>query len=166
MSTDPAINAEAITALYDAFTDMARRSALFDRTSTHESRNEPGIKLTLEVLMGPIRCVGRASGLASTSGRLEFTLRIRGPRASEPDDATERAILYAAVWLMTAINQDYELERVQATVAGMVQCVDVLGMHGDPLGMEPGWLEQNGAQYRAAVITVGVILNDVFPQGA
>lgn len=165
MSTEPAVNAEAIAALYDAFTDMARASGLFDRTAEHESRNEPGQRLTLEVLMGPIRCVGRVSGLASTSARIEFTLRIRAPRAAEPDAATERAVLYAAMYLMTAINEDYELAHVQATVAGIVECVDVLGMYGEPLAMEPGWLEQNGAQYRAAAITVGVILADVFPQG-
>lgn len=165
MSTDPVINAEAISALYDAFTDMAKSSGLFDRTPAHESRSEPGTRLTLETLMGPIRCVGRTSGLASTSARAQFTLRIRAPRASEPDDDTERAILYAAVWLMTAINEDYELRHVQDTVAGLVQCVDVLGMYGEPLSSEPGWLEQNGAEYRAIAVTVGVILNDVFPQG-
>lgn len=160
----PTMTAEVIAALYDSLVDMAKRSGLFDGgTADHESRNTPE-RLSCEVLMGPLKAVGRASGLNASSARQEFTVRVRGPRMAEPDGATDRAILYAAVYMMTAIHQDLDLDEVNNLVPGFVRNVDVLGSAGDPIGMTPGWLNQSGAPYRVAEITVGIILNNVFPQ--
>jgi hypothetical protein len=164
MSVTPQMTAEVISALYDALVDMAKRSGLFDGgTADHESRSTPE-RLSCEVLMGPLKAVGRASGLSASSARQEFTIRVRGPRMAEPDGETDRSILYAAVYMMTAIHQDLDLDEVGEVAAGMVRNVDVLGTAGDPIGMQPGWLQQSGAPYRVAEVTVGIILNDVFPQ--
>jgi len=42
----------------------------------------------------------------------------------------------------------------------------LLGAFGDPLKFEPGWLDPNGSPYRVGELTLPLILNDVFPQGA
>lgn len=162
----PVMTAKIIAALYDALLDMAKRSGLFDGgTTDHEARNAP-VELSCEVLMGELACIPRGSGLGASSGRQEFTLRVRAPRMETPDSKTERAILYAGAYLMAALNADFDLDDVSEIAAGFVRMVDVLGAYGDPLRMEPGWITQSGSPYRVAVITFGIILNDIFPQGA
>ena len=48
--------------------------------------------------------------------------------------------------------------------AGLVRCVDLLGMYGTPMQMTPGWLEADSAPFRVAEITLPVVLNDMWIQ--
>jgi hypothetical protein len=164
MAITPVLTQQVIKLLYTALGDIAKQSNLFDRVDDHESRNPPGRGLTALVLMGGFEPVGRGSGLQSTTGRLEFTVRIAGPRMAAPDGKTDQAVLYAAAFLMAAFNADLDLDEVVPD--GLVRCVDVLGMYGSALRMQPGWITDSEGQYRVAELTVPLILNDVFPQGA
>lgn len=164
MAITPVLTQQVIELLYTAVGDIAKQSGLFDRVDDHEPRNPPGRGLTCQVLMGAFEPVGRGSGLQVTSARMEFTVRISAPRMQSPDGKTDRAVLYAATYLMAAYNAELDLDEV--TPDGLVRCVDVLGMYGDALHMEPGWITDSEGNYRVAELTVPLILNDVFPQGA
>lgn len=164
MAISPVLTQQVIALLYTAVGDVARQSNLFDRVDDHDSRNPPGRGLTCQVLMGAFEPVGRASGLSVTAARMEFTVRIAAPRMQSPDGKTDQAVLYAAAYLLAVYNADFDLDEV--TPDGLVRCVDVLGMYGDPLRIEPGWITDSELPYRVADITVPLILNDVFPQGA
>jgi hypothetical protein len=159
MPLDPA----HITAIYDALGDMAKKSGLFGPVTDHEALNPPGKGLTCSVLLGPLEPAARASGLATTSARLEFTLRIQAPRSSQPQGQIDRDVLNAAVTLIAALSADFALTGVPDS---LVRNVDIFGAYGPGLGFKPGWITQGETPYRMGDVTVPLILNDVFPQVA
>jgi hypothetical protein len=159
MALDPA----AIVSIYDALMSHSQALGIFQQTVDHEPRSMPGPKLTCAVLLGDFGPAPRGSGLASTSARLEFSVRIYSPAMATPDGARDRDVLSAACQLMAAYSGDFEFENVPE---GLIRNVDLLGAYGDPLKAQPGWLQQDGGYYRIEEITVPLILNDVFAQVA
>lgn len=157
-----AFNADDITALYDALQSNALTLGLFDKVGDHEPSNAPGKGLTAAVMMGDLGPTPRGSGLASTSARLEFSIRIYGPRLKTPRPNVDRDLLAATVLLIGQYSADFELVNVPD---GLVRCIDLLGAYGEPVNAKPGWLTQDGSPYRIQEITVPLILNDVWPQG-
>jgi hypothetical protein len=157
-----AFGPDAITALYDALQSNALTLGLFDAVDDHEPANPPGKGLTAAVMMGDLGPAPRGSGLASTSARQEFAIRIYGSRLKTPRSNVDRDILAATVALIGQYSADFELVNVPD---GLVRCIDLLGAWGEPLNAKPGWLTQDGSPYRIQEITVPLILNDVWPQG-
>jgi len=159
MPLDPA----HILALYRAVGDKARATGLFQDVIDHESDNPPGRALTCSVIVGPLEPVGAASGLSIASARLEFTVRMEAPRTAKNPGETDRALLFAGVSVMAGYIGDFELVGVPD---GLVRNVDMFGAHGNGLSFKPGWFPQGEVAYRMADVTVPLILNDVFSQGA
>jgi hypothetical protein len=157
-----AFNADAITALYDALQSNALTLGVFDSVDDHEPVNPPGKGLTAALMMGDLGPAPHGSGLASTSARLEFAIRIYGPRLKTPRSNVDRDLLAATVLLIGQYSADFELVNVPD---GLVRCIDLLGAYGEPVNAKPGWLTQDGSPYRVQEITVPLILNDVWPQG-
>lgn len=159
-----ALDPSHILALYDALKDKAKALKLFPGGVTGaESDNPPGQGVALTVMVGPLTPLPRASGLAETSVRLEFTVRITMPRTAKTNEETDRALLYAGATLMTAFSGDFQLLNVPGQ---LVRNVDLLGAYGAGLQMHPGWVHQGEVPYRMADITVPLILNDTLAQGA
>lgn len=156
-----ALDPQHITAIYDALQDKARALKLFRSINGAEPLNPPTSGLSYSLMFGKLGPARRASGLASTSGRLEFTARVEAPRTSQTQEQTDKALLYAVVSLMVAYSGDFELADVPD---GLVQSIDLLGAYGTPMEAIGGWITQGEVPYRMADMTLAVILNDVFPQ--
>lgn len=158
------LDGPAVIALYDALMSHAMSLKLFEAVTDHEPPNPPGGGLHCAIMLGPLEPI-RSSGLAATSGRLEFQARIYSPRYSLSNSAIDRKILQAATTLMSAYSGDFDL-LTGNVAAGLVRNIDLLGSYGTPLRGTPGWLVQDGAPFRVYEISLPLILNDVFGQVA
>lgn len=135
----------------------ALASGRFDRVNRHEPKSAPGNGLSAAIWVQSLRPVATASGLASTSARLELSERVYVGMLAEPQDDIDTRILEAIDTLMAAYSGDFDL-------GGLVRNVDLLGEHGDPLSADAGYLEQDKKLYRVMVITLPLIINDLWGQ--
>jgi len=159
------LDAAAILAVYDSLKSHAQSLKLFQAVTEHEPLNPPAGGLSCAILLGPLTPLSGGSGLAATSGRLEFHVRIYAHRSQYPSARIERDVLGAACTLMGAYSADFEL-LIGNIASGLVRDIDLLGRYGAPLSMTPGWLAADGAPFRIADITLPLILNDIFGQVA
>jgi hypothetical protein len=141
----------------DALVSHAATSGYFGRVNKHEPKNAPGNGLTAAIWAQHIRPY--KSGLASTTVRVEWRLRIYTSMLSEPQDAIDPAMLAATGALMAAYSAGFTLD-------GLVRSVDLLGESGVPLQAQAGYLPIDNKMYRFMDITVPVVINDVFDQSA
>jgi hypothetical protein len=149
----------AVRTLLDEIVSHAASLGVFDRVASHEPKNAPGSGLSCSVWADAIAPLARASGLASTSGRIAFSVRIYSSMLAEPQDDKDREILTATSALMGAYSGDF-------TLGGNVRAVDLLGMYGTPLSAKAGYLNQDGKLFRVMEITLPVICNDMWDQVA
>ena len=129
----------------------------FDRVNRHEPKSAPGNGLTAAIWVQNLRPVAAASGLTSTSARLELSVRVQMGMLAEPQDEIDTRILVAVDALMAAYSGDFEL-------GGQIRNVDLLGALGDPLAADAGYLEQDSKLYRVVVISLPIIVNDLYVQ--
>lgn len=158
------LDAAAVTAIYGALLSHAQQLRLFETVDDHEPLNPPGAGLSCAIMLGPLEPV-RASGLAATSGRLEFQVRVYSPRLALPASGIDRKMMQAVTTLMNAYSGDFDL-LTGNVAAGLVRNIDLLGAYGVPLRGQPGWLVHDGAHYRVYEITLPLILNDIWSQSA
>lgn len=161
-----AIDAVVIKAIYSALRSHAQETALFMAgTVSHEPLSPPpGGGLSVAVMRGPLSPI-RAGGLAATSARLEFTVRIYSSRLREPADDIDPEVLNAECALMASYSAGFDLE-ADGIPEGLIRMIDLLGAYGNGLASTPGWLNQDGSPQRVVDITVPLILNDAFAQEA
>lgn len=145
--------------LINAVSSPAAASGHFDAVQGHEPKSAPGNGLLLAVFLSGILPVARASGLATTSARVELTARIYKPFLSQPEDLIDPAIGDAANDLMLAYSADFDL-------AGLARNVDLLGAHGAPLGGRAGYQKVDTTTYRVFDIVIPIIVNDAWAQEA
>lgn len=147
-----------LRAIRDMVVTHALESGYFERVNTHEPKNSPGNGISAAIWvrsLGPVK----TSGLAQTSGLLVFNIRVTNNMLAEPQDEIDANLLDAVSGLMNLYSGDFEL-------GGNVRNVDLLGMAGVPMSMETGYLNQDGKMLRAMVITLPLIVNDVWSQVA
>jgi hypothetical protein len=145
-----------VSSLLDAVQSHALASGVFDRVTGHEPKSAPGSGVTAAVWaqsIGPVP----SSGLASTSVRVEFMVRIYQSMLSEPQDAIDPAVLTAVDVLMAAYTGDF-------TLGGLVRQVDLLGNSGQGLSAQAGYLTQDQRTYRVVDVTLPIIVNDLWQQ--
>jgi hypothetical protein len=163
MAATSTLDPATVLAIYQAVLSQAQASGNFDASTDHDSLNPPGQGASASLIVQSLEPIGRASGLASTSGRLEFVLRIEMPREAQPSGQSEKTLICAVVAFMAACTAGFELPAVPE---GIVRCIDLLGMYGEPLKAVFGWFDHSEGRYRGAEITVPIILNDIFVQSA
>lgn len=146
-----------VTGILDALVSHAMASGLFERVNGHEPASAPGHGLTAAAWADSIAPVPAASGLAATSARVVFNVRIYTSMLAEPADAIDPNMLAAVDQLMTAYSGDFEL-------GGAVRNVDLLGQTGTPLSAQAGYLQQDGTLYRVMTLVLPVLVNDVWEQ--
>lgn len=149
----------AYQALVDAVASAASASGYFDSIQGHEPKSAPGNGLTFAVFLSGLSPVATASGLAATSARLELTGRIYKPFKSEPEDLIDPNVAEACDAIMTTLSGDFDL-------GDAARNVDLLGAHGTPLGARAGYQKIDATMYRALDITIPIIINDAWVQGA
>jgi hypothetical protein len=147
------------TGMLDSIVSHAMRLGLFERVNTSEPKNSPGNGLTAAVWLQMLGPVPVGSGLASTSARVEFMLRIYSNMLAEPQDAIDPEILAALDVLMGAYSGDFDL-------GGTVRNVDLLGAHGVGLSAVAGYLAVDNKMFRVVDLTLPLIVNDVWDQVA
>jgi len=157
-------SAEWLNQLNDGIVSYMAGLGHFERVNNHEVNPEPGNGLTASVWPLMLRPV-QSSGLRISSALIVENLRIYGSLISEPRDDIDPPILAAAGDLMAKFHDDFDFDGL--TVGSItVRNVDLLGMEGEPLRMDTGYLQIGEASvYRICDIKVPIILNDVWTQG-
>ncbi|MGW0587460.1 hypothetical protein [Streptosporangium sp. NPDC002607] len=145
------------TTILDGITSHALALGLFERVNSHEPKNAPGNGLTAAVWVDSIAPVPTGSGLASTSARLVFNVRIYTGAEQEPADAIDPNMLAATDALMSAYSGDF-------TLGGSVRNVDLLGQAGTSLSAQAGYIQHDSKLLRVMTLVVPVIVNDVWEQ--
>jgi hypothetical protein len=149
-----------IRGVLDAIQSHALASGYFDAVNGNEPKSPPDTSgLTCAVWVEQIGPARGGSGLASTSTRLGFYVRLYTGMLTEPADAIDPNLMTALDALMAAYSGDF-------TLAGLVREVDLLGAYGDPLGARAGYLVESGTEFRVMTITLPVIVNDLWDQEA
>lgn len=136
----------------------ASTSGYFDLVQAHEPKSMPGTGLTYAVFLAGMGTARGASGLASTSARIELNGRIYKPFMTEPEDLIDPALAEACDALFTAYSEDFDL-------GGHARNVDVFGAHGNPLQVRAGYQKVDQNTYRVFDITIPIIVNDAWNQG-
>jgi hypothetical protein len=147
-----------IAGILNQVVSHAMASGLFERVNAHEPKSAPGNGLSAAVWVDTIGPV-RSSGLAATSGRLALMVRVYTSMLAEPADAVDPNLVAAVDALLAAYSADFDL-------GGTVRCVDLLGQAGEPLSARAGYLQQDNRLYRVMTITLPLIVNDLWTQGA
>lgn len=134
----------------------AASSGLFDLVNQHQPRSAPGHGLS--VAIWPDDITPARSGLASTSVRLPFFVRIYSPIVQDPPDMIDPNLLAATVKLMTAYAGDFTLD-------GLARAIDLHGSDGPPFAARAGHARfTDGTVFRIMTITVPILFNDVWEQ--
>lgn len=148
-----------ILGITDAVVSHAMTSGRFETINGHEPKNAPSTGgLTAAVWSERVTPV-RSSGLDTLSVLLVFNVRIYASAVSEPPDAIDPDMLAAVDDLCAAYTGDF-------TLGGLVRHVDLLGIHGQPLDVRAGYLQQDGLLYRVLTISLPVIVNDLWEEVA
>jgi hypothetical protein len=146
-----------VAGLFAGVESHAKATGLFGSTSRHEPKRTPGKGLTLALWVQEITPIAAASGLAATSGRVEFRVRIYQPMLREPVDAIDPDVLAAVDKMMTLYSGDF-------TLGDRIRNVDLLGQHGAPLQARAGYLEIGGTPLRVMDVWLPLIINDLWGQ--
>jgi len=138
----------------------AMTSGRFERVNGHEPLNPPGNGLTLAAWSDYIGPVPSTSGLAATTARVVFMVRVYSPAMQLPQDNIDPNLDAAVDALLTAYSGDFEL-------GGQVRNIDLLGQAGTAMSAQAGWVTYpDGAFFRTKTITLPVLVNDAWTQSA
>lgn len=143
--------------IYDGLLSHAASLGLFQQVSGYEPKAAPLGGLHGALWLAEVGPATQRSGLTSTSVRLVWNFRIGQDMMKEPQDETDRVILVATAALMAAYSGDFTLD-------GELMEIDLLGSTGYPLSGKAGYLQQDQKMYRVMVISIPMIVNDVFTQ--
>jgi len=155
--TTPTGNEEWIDDIYDAVVSDVQRSGYFDKVNKHEPKRAQRTGLTAAIWVQSLEPLGTISGLASTSGRLVFTLRMYQNALLEPQDMIDPMMIKAVANLMRRYHDDFDFE-------GTIRNVDLLGAFGVALSAISGYLDIDGTMFRIMDMNIPCIVNDIWPQ--
>jgi len=141
----------------NALVSHAAASGHFARVNEHEPKNAPGGGITAALWAQEI--TPYRSGLAATTVRVEWRLRLYTNMLMDPPDRIDPALLKATTAMMARYSAGF-------TLGGLVRMVDLLGASGRPLSARAAYLSIDKAMYRVMDITLPVVLDDAFTQEA
>ena len=148
-----------ILSLQDRLTSHALSTGYFDSVNETKIDEPTGSgNITCGIWADDIVPI-RSSGLASTSIRITFKIRLFSSTEASPESYVERVMVEAASALFSAYSGDFEL-------GGDARVVDLLGQHGTSLACNAHYMNLSGIVYRVMDLTVPVLVNDVFDQTA
>jgi hypothetical protein len=150
-------NEEWLDDVMDAIVSDAQRSGYFDKVNKHEPKRKPQSGLTAAVWVQSIDPIPLISGLAATSARVVFTLRVYSNMLKEPQDGIDPQVMKAISNLMRRYHDDFDFE-------GAIRNIDLLGAHGIALAAQAGYLELDDAMFRIMDLTIPCLIDAVWPQ--
>lgn len=151
-----------ILTIRDALVSHAMTLGVFDTVNAHQPDAIPGQGLHCAFefdRMSP----ARSSGLSSTSMTVVFTASAYASLTQEPADDIDALVVGAADVLLAAYVGDF-------TLGGLVRMVDVRGSEQGGGGSGAGLVARGGyarvadQDVRVVVITVPLIVNDIYPE--
>lgn len=144
-----------LAAIRAAVESHALATGHLERSAGHEPENGPGQGVTAAVWVDEVQPVKSRGGLAATSALVILQIRLQTPVGG---DEVDPVLLAAADALMRSYSGDFDLD-------GTVSAVDLLGMAGSG-GMrgKAGYLPQDDQLYRVFVITLPLLVDDLFAQ--
>ena len=155
--TTPDASESWIDPIFDAVVSDAQMSGYFDKVNQHEPKRAPNTGVTCAIWVQSMEPIALISGLATTSGRIVFTLRMYSNMLKEPADAIDPNMMRAMSNLMRRYHDDFDF-------AGAIRNVDLLGAHGIPLSAVSGYLEIDKKEFRIVDLTIPCLINDIWPQ--
>lgn len=152
------INDESwIDPIFDAVVSDVQATGYFDLVNQFEPKRKPHTKMEAGVWLQHIQPIDRASGMAATSARLLFIVRMYKAMLSHPQSTIDPIMMKAASNIMRRYHDDFDF-------GGTIRNVDLLGQFGVGLDAQAGYLEIDGTNFRIMDIQVPCIVNDVWPQ--
>lgn len=148
-----------VKAILAAVVSDAEGLGLFEQVATHEPKNAPGNGLAAAVFLRDTVPVPGRSGLAVTSTRVTFDMRIYTNFLRKPEGQVDQDLLMALDRLMGRYSGDF-------TLGGLVAAVDLLGMAGTPLSASAGYTSIDKTTFRVAGITLPLLVDDLWGQAA
>lgn len=138
-----------------ALESHALKLGVFRRVNVQEPKNAPGQGLTCSIWLDEIRPA--RSGINSTSALVVYKARIQSDMLAKPLDDIDPRIATAVSAFIGAVTMDHRL-------GGLVRSVDIFGAEGIRLGGLMGYMNQDGREYRVFVLSIPLVVNDVWPQ--
>lgn len=150
-----AINSQA---LIDALASHALSIGHFDQVNQHEPKTAPNRGLTCAVWIDRIEPARGRSGLAMTSARVTFNVRIYQNFIKKPQDSIDPEVMEAADKLFEAYSGDFQL-------GDETRWIDLLGAtQGHPMFSQSGYINIDNVVMRVMTITVPVIVENAWTQ--
>lgn len=145
----------SLTSIVDACSSHAMKLGIFDTVNQHEPKSAPGNGVACAFWVDEIDPIPEASGLEATTARVALNVRIYMPMLQQPYDDIDPAIMEATSALLGEYSRSF-------TLSGLIRNVDLLGSHGDPLKARAGYLDQDKKLFRVMVITLPLVVNDLW----
>jgi hypothetical protein len=152
-------NQSAVLSLFNSAVSDIQQLGVFETVNQHEPKSAPQNGFVASVWMDSIMPVGRASGIAATSGVVTLMIRCYSSMLLQPVDNIDPGLMTAVATVLNAFSTGY-------TFSGTVRDVDLLGMYGRSLSAQAGYISIDNKMFRVMTITVPVVINDMFSQEA
>lgn len=147
----------AIDTVMSSVTSHALSLGIFRSVNSHEPKVAPGNGLRFAVWVQSLEPIAAASGLSSTSGYLVLQGRVYGNMLQKPEDDVDPRLTTAASTLIGAYTGDFNF-------GSTIRNVDLLGMYGQRLMAQAGYVTIGQNMYRVMTITVPLVVNDMWTQ--
>lgn len=154
-----AFDQTAIGDLYGQLVSTAKKLGGFETVIRHEPKAAPVSLPALAVWFASIGPARGVSGLAATSARCEFRARAYLNALAKPEDDIDPKLILVTSQLLAAFTGGF-------TLNGDVMEVDLLGAYGTPLEATAGYIQHDDHQFRVAELTIPVIIDGIWTQGA
>ena len=146
--------------LIDRIASVPMTTGYFDRVNQHEPKSKPGRGLTCAVWIDRIEPARARSGLAATSARVVFNVRIYTNMLQNPQDSIDPSVMIASDALFEGYSGDFDL-------GGSDRWIDLLGAtQGHPLFGQSGYINIDNVVMRVFTLTVPVIVENAWTQAA
>lgn len=138
-------------AIMSKLATIGQKSGLFVKVSKYEPRGQPGSKVTLSLISGPMAPI-KSSGLNNASLRWQIDGRVYMPMNYEPAEDLDVILTAAAAKYLEALCGEF-------TLGGLIRCIDVFGSDGPGLSATPGYIQQGEKLYRVITLEIPLLIN-------
>jgi hypothetical protein len=144
-------------ALFAAAQSTAQKLAIFEEVILHEPKAAPQSLPMLALWLGPLTPLPAGSGLSATAVRVSLRGRIYTTDLAKPEDAIDARLLTLASTLLGAYSGGY-------TFGGQVELIDLLGIYGETLSGQPGFIDHDGKFFRVFELNLPLIIDALWSQ--
>ena len=151
---------QAVSTLFSRLVSPCKQLGAF-RSSViqHEPKAAPTANPALALWWAGIGPARGFSGLDATSVRIEYRARVYLNFKSRSEEDIDPLLMTLTSDVIGAFSGAF-------TLNGDVAAIDLLGAWGNPLAATPGYLAQDGQEFRISEITIPLIVDAVWQQEA